>query len=385
MVIFMKKQILSALTAVMTAFSICGTAVTAAETATAAGDLNGDGKFTVADVVVMQNWLLGKKGSVIDASAVDFCKDGKLDVFDFILMKKKFIMNNNGDTPEDNPIIEEPTQYGFYSYDDYEKFIDENELSDKIPTYEDIKEIGEFVHFSINYGYSSGFYFPMSFVLDDGSGDTVLLNISDGKVSVGDRAGKNLLSHQVDFSDMRTVDTTAEKSFFDFDDRSYNYENGKLASIEWYTEDCKYLLVGTPALWEYPDVEETYVSELLDLTSERRNALERLQSATPDDISKVDIMLMPPCETVGLSKPQIEEMLTLMKDVKAYEYDNSHLEYGGQSIMFTITYADGETMTITDFNPFIIINHVGFRTEYEPAQALSVFANSVYSEYKKNN
>ena len=62
----MKKQILSALTAVMTAFSICGTAVTAAETATAAGDLNGDGKFTVADVVVMQNWLLGKKDSVID-------------------------------------------------------------------------------------------------------------------------------------------------------------------------------------------------------------------------------------------------------------------------------------------------------------------------------
>ncbi len=56
------------------------------------GDVNMDNQLTIADVVVLQNWLLGKS----DASLkywwlADFCDDDMLDIFDLCLMKKELI------------------------------------------------------------------------------------------------------------------------------------------------------------------------------------------------------------------------------------------------------------------------------------------------------
>lgn len=51
------------------------------------GDVNADGKFSIADVVMMQKWILGS-GELTDWTAGDLCKDGKIDVFDLCLMKK---------------------------------------------------------------------------------------------------------------------------------------------------------------------------------------------------------------------------------------------------------------------------------------------------------
>ena len=56
------------------------------------GDANGDGKFTIADAVMLQKWILGSNDSALDNSeAVDFCKDGKIDVFDFCLMRDAMV------------------------------------------------------------------------------------------------------------------------------------------------------------------------------------------------------------------------------------------------------------------------------------------------------
>jgi len=53
------------------------------------GDVNSDGSFNIADVVAMQNWLLSKPNAVlVNWKAGDLCEDNKLNVFDFILMKK---------------------------------------------------------------------------------------------------------------------------------------------------------------------------------------------------------------------------------------------------------------------------------------------------------
>lgn len=51
------------------------------------GDVNADGMFSVADIVMLQKWLLGA-GEVTDWRAGDLCEDGKLDVFDLCLMKR---------------------------------------------------------------------------------------------------------------------------------------------------------------------------------------------------------------------------------------------------------------------------------------------------------
>lgn len=56
------------------------------------GDVNMDGKFNVSDVVLLQKWLLAVPNTKLaDWKAADFCEDGKLDVFDLCMMKRKLI------------------------------------------------------------------------------------------------------------------------------------------------------------------------------------------------------------------------------------------------------------------------------------------------------
>lgn len=52
------------------------------------GDANGDGEFGIADVITVQNWLLGKN-NLINIENADLCKDGNIDVYDFCLLRKE--------------------------------------------------------------------------------------------------------------------------------------------------------------------------------------------------------------------------------------------------------------------------------------------------------
>ncbi|MBR5165209.1 MAG: hypothetical protein IKW87_06600 [Ruminococcus sp.] len=56
------------------------------------GDVNADGSFNVSDLVLLQKWLLAAPDSELaDWQAGDLCKDGRLDVFDLCMMRKKLI------------------------------------------------------------------------------------------------------------------------------------------------------------------------------------------------------------------------------------------------------------------------------------------------------
>ncbi len=56
------------------------------------GDVNGDGNLSLADLVLMQKWLLSDSDTVLaDWSSGDFTKDGIIDVFDLVLMRKAVI------------------------------------------------------------------------------------------------------------------------------------------------------------------------------------------------------------------------------------------------------------------------------------------------------
>lgn len=60
----------------------------------AKGDVNADGVFNLADIVLVQRWLLGSvDAKLINWKAVDFCRDNKLDVFDLCLMRKALLEN----------------------------------------------------------------------------------------------------------------------------------------------------------------------------------------------------------------------------------------------------------------------------------------------------
>jgi len=56
------------------------------------GDVNADGEFTIADVAMLQKWLLDAPDlSIPDLEAVDFCEDGEINVFDLCIMKQEIV------------------------------------------------------------------------------------------------------------------------------------------------------------------------------------------------------------------------------------------------------------------------------------------------------
>jgi len=59
------------------------------------GDVNSDGKFNVADIVMMQKWLLCA-GDLTNWKAGDLCEDDRIDVFDLCLMKRLLINMGGG-------------------------------------------------------------------------------------------------------------------------------------------------------------------------------------------------------------------------------------------------------------------------------------------------
>lgn len=60
------------------------------------GDVNHDGKFSVADVLLLQKWLLAVPDVYLaDWKAGDLCEDDKLDVFDLCLMKRELLKQKN--------------------------------------------------------------------------------------------------------------------------------------------------------------------------------------------------------------------------------------------------------------------------------------------------
>ena len=59
------------------------------------GDVNSDGKFSTADLVSLQKWLLSVPDSELkNQKAADLSADNKTDIIDFILMKQYFLKNN---------------------------------------------------------------------------------------------------------------------------------------------------------------------------------------------------------------------------------------------------------------------------------------------------
>lgn len=56
------------------------------------GDVNADGAFNIADVVMLQKWLIGAD-ELTDWKKGDFLNDGVIDVFDLCVMKRELIKN----------------------------------------------------------------------------------------------------------------------------------------------------------------------------------------------------------------------------------------------------------------------------------------------------
>lgn len=93
------------------------------------------------------------------------------------------------------------------------------------------------------------------------------------------------------------------------------------------------------------------------------------------EISSATVWLQPPDKTLEIK--DMDRLADLLRDVVLYQQDNSYTEYGGQGVTFQLNMADGTQTSIMAYNPFLVVDGVGYRTEYESCEALSRFANEL--------
>ena len=99
-------------------------------------------------------------------------------------------------------------------------------------------------------------------------------------------------------------------------------------------------------------------------------------------IASATVHLSPPDKTIQIT--EIKELVEYLKDVVIYNEDNSYTEYMGQGVTFTLTMTDGTQTEITAYNPFLVIDGVGYKTDYEPCEALNNYANKLLNAENAN-
>lgn len=95
-------------------------------------------------------------------------------------------------------------------------------------------------------------------------------------------------------------------------------------------------------------------------------------------VASATVRLTPPDKTVQIV--DIKELVEYLKNVVIYSEDNSYTEYVGQGVLFTLTMTDGTQTEIIAYNPFLIIDGVGYKTDYEPCEALNDYANKLLNK-----
>ena len=96
------------------------------------------------------------------------------------------------------------------------------------------------------------------------------------------------------------------------------------------------------------------------------------------EILSAAVRLVPPDKTVKIV--ELEELAGYLNDVVIFNMDNSYTEYDGQGVIFTLIMADGTQTEIMAYNPFLVIDGIGYKTVYEPCEALNRYANRLLNE-----
>ena len=96
------------------------------------------------------------------------------------------------------------------------------------------------------------------------------------------------------------------------------------------------------------------------------------------DIVSATVLLEPPNETIVIT--DVSELVENLNEVVIYNRNQSYHNYVGQAVTFTLTMSDGTQMKVMEYNPFIVINGIGYKTKYEPCEKLNQYANRLMDE-----
>ena len=122
-------------------------------------------------------------------------------------------------------------------------------------------------------------------------------------------------------------------------------------------------------------------AEIIFIVSTAVGGKKPFKNLEPSEIVSATVRLTPPDTTIRITK--IRELTEYLNDVIIYHEDNSYTEYCGQGVIFTLILSDGTQKKIMAYNPFLVIDGVGYRTKYEPCQALNAYANKLLYDVKQ--
>lgn len=96
------------------------------------------------------------------------------------------------------------------------------------------------------------------------------------------------------------------------------------------------------------------------------------------DLEYATLYLAPPGESLGFNfQGELEELVSYFRELTIYERDDSYVDYCGQTVRYYLGMADGSQHQVTVFQPFLIIDDVGYRTDYASCEALSQYSNEI--------
>lgn len=89
-----------------------------------------------------------------------------------------------------------------------------------------------------------------------------------------------------------------------------------------------------------------------------------------EEVASVIVELYPPNTKAELDSQEIEDLVEILHKVVIYKEDNSYAEYAGQGVSYEITKTDGTITRIIAYNPFVIIDGVGYKRNMNLANNL---------------
>lgn len=102
-----------------------------------------------------------------------------------------------------------------------------------------------------------------------------------------------------------------------------------------------------------------------------------------EEIASASMEIMPPDQEVVVE--DLDELVSHLQQLVIYRRDQSYSEYAGQAVVITLEMKDGSRMEIVEYNPFVIIDGVGYRCKYEPSEQFNRYANQLMREAQLEN
>lgn len=96
------------------------------------------------------------------------------------------------------------------------------------------------------------------------------------------------------------------------------------------------------------------------------------------EVKEITLNVTPSGKSMVITETNtIKKFTDILNNIEIYEKDDSWKKYFGGFNEITVSMVNGENIKIVEFNPFLIINDVGYKTNYDVCEKLDELINNI--------